>query len=310
MTHRSNPFQITFSTPSGREITVATLYSVLGKPVTENLTVQDIWSDEARSGLQQIQRSVTHMDLHDRNLLEFMVEKGPSYLDASVTYEPMVVEFNEANGTFLRSSYGDDFAFIFPVYVWVATRLLLLCRLLLLTLCITCTYTTPCVFASVPTHTYTQVPLVPMVARVCMPSTRQHPRHPQYPPTGTEPTGTSTRTASSTSHPGTKTPATPTCLRQPRCMSSGCRGPRHSARRRSTGIGRTTLKTFRMTCRIRKWWRRRVLIQSRTRATSLGCSFRCVGGGMCVENVEDLLVNVKGSAAPYCHCAATDSPTL
>ena len=45
------------------------------------------------------------------------VEKGPSYLDAAVTYEPMVVEFNEANGTFLRNSYGDDFAFIFPAYV-------------------------------------------------------------------------------------------------------------------------------------------------------------------------------------------------
>ncbi len=45
------------------------------------------------------------------------VEKGPSYLDAAVTYEPMVVEFNEANGTFLRDNYGDDFAFVFPAYV-------------------------------------------------------------------------------------------------------------------------------------------------------------------------------------------------
>lgn len=58
---------------SGREITIATIYSVLGKPVTENLTVDEIWSNETRSGLQQIERSVTHMDFHDRDLLEFMV---------------------------------------------------------------------------------------------------------------------------------------------------------------------------------------------------------------------------------------------
>lgn len=41
--------------------------------MTQNLTVEDIWANETRSGLQQIQRSVTHMDFHDRDLLEFMV---------------------------------------------------------------------------------------------------------------------------------------------------------------------------------------------------------------------------------------------
>ncbi len=66
------------STPthSGREITIATIYSILGKPVTENLTVADVWANATQQGMRQIQRSVTHLDFHDRDLLEFMVGGG------------------------------------------------------------------------------------------------------------------------------------------------------------------------------------------------------------------------------------------
>jgi Ca-activated chloride channel family protein len=85
---------------SGRLSIVAEIYAATGQ--TTPLTVDDVWSDVAVNDVADVETSVYHYGRIDTDLLNRMVQRGPTYLHAVTNYESNVIRWNQEYADELR----------------------------------------------------------------------------------------------------------------------------------------------------------------------------------------------------------------
>jgi Ca-activated chloride channel family protein len=88
---------------SGRLSIVAEIYASKGS--TEQLTYEDVWAEQTLADVGAVQTAVYHYGKIDTDLLDRMVNRGPSYLHGVTNYEGNVLRWN--------AEYADQLRFPF-----------------------------------------------------------------------------------------------------------------------------------------------------------------------------------------------------
>jgi Ca-activated chloride channel family protein len=79
---------------------ISEVYSAAGK--TAGLTVEDIKNQPVRDNVGAVEQAIVHYGKWDKWILDKMVERGPEYLHATITYENNVVDYNRQHAAELR----------------------------------------------------------------------------------------------------------------------------------------------------------------------------------------------------------------
>jgi Ca-activated chloride channel family protein len=90
-------FKLGHTTPdnsnAGIDALIAEYYTAVGK--ARGLTVADIQSTQAQDFVTNLESSITHYEDSSELLADNMFKQGPTYLDAIITYEGLVVQANQ-----------------------------------------------------------------------------------------------------------------------------------------------------------------------------------------------------------------------
>jgi Ca-activated chloride channel homolog len=90
-------FKLGHTTPddsnAGIDALIAEYYTAFGK--TRGLTIPDVQSVQAQDFVTNIESSITHYADSSELLADTMFTQGPSYLDAAITYEGLVIQANQ-----------------------------------------------------------------------------------------------------------------------------------------------------------------------------------------------------------------------
>lgn len=89
---------------------MSSIYAFSGLSPNATLDNSTIWAPETRKAVHDLEKTVFHMGEIDTDLLNRMVERGPSYLTAVSNYEPNVIQWNLNNST----KMAFPFVFVYP----------------------------------------------------------------------------------------------------------------------------------------------------------------------------------------------------